>query len=59
MSGAAPYFLNVESSFTGRAWRARLDATGEARALAIVQIAGQTELMARVLAGRDAKPWGL
>lgn len=52
MSGANPYFLNVESSLTGRAWRARLDASGEARALAIVQIAGQSEIMARVLAGR-------
>ena len=46
------FFLDVESSFTGRAWRARLDAAGEARALAITQIAGQNELMARVLAGR-------
>ena len=46
------YFLGVESSFTGRPWRARLDAAGEARALAISQIAGQSELMARVLAGR-------
>jgi single-stranded-DNA-specific exonuclease len=46
------YFLDVQSSFTGRAWRARLDAAGEARALAIVQVAGQDDLMARVLAGR-------
>jgi single-stranded-DNA-specific exonuclease len=46
------FFLDVESSFTGRAWRARLDAAGEARALAIVQVAGQEDLMARVLAGR-------
>jgi single-stranded-DNA-specific exonuclease len=48
----APFFLNVERSLTGRPWRARLDAAGEARALAITQIAGQDELMARVLAGR-------
>ncbi len=49
MSG---FFLGVENSFTGRPWRARLDAAGEARALAISQISGQNELMARVLAGR-------
>ena len=46
------YFLDVQNSFTGRAWRARLDAAGEARALAIAQVAGQDDLMARVLAGR-------
>ena len=46
------FFLDVENSFTGRAWRARLDAAGEARALAIAQVAGQEDLMARVLAGR-------
>ena len=43
------FFLDVESSFAGRAWRARLDASGEARALAITQVTGQSELMARVL----------
>jgi single-stranded-DNA-specific exonuclease len=47
-----PFFLNVERSLTSRSWRARLDAPGEARALAIAQIAGQDELMSRVLAGR-------
>jgi single-stranded-DNA-specific exonuclease len=46
------YFLNVERSLTGRPWRARLDAAGEARALAISQVAGQHDVMARVLAGR-------
>ena len=46
------HFLDVDSSFTGRAWRARLDPAGEARALAIAQVAGQDDLMARVLAGR-------
>jgi single-stranded-DNA-specific exonuclease len=45
-------FLDVSSSFTGRVWRARLDAAGEARAQAIAQISGQDDLMARVLAGR-------
>jgi single-stranded-DNA-specific exonuclease len=48
----APFFLGVESSLTGRPWRTRLDAAGEARALAIAQASGQSELMARVLAGR-------
>jgi len=46
------FFLGVERSLTGRPWRARLDAAGEARALAIAQTGGQNELMARVLAGR-------
>jgi len=50
------YFLDVESSVTGRAWRARLDAAGEARALAIAQVSGQDDLMARVLAGRGVGP---
>ena len=48
----SPFFLGVEHSFAGRPWRARLDAAGEARALAISQITGQGELMARVLAAR-------
>ena len=48
----SPFFLDVERSLTGRPWRARLDAAGEARALAITQIAGQDELMSRILAGR-------
>jgi single-stranded-DNA-specific exonuclease len=52
---AAPYFLNVERSFLGQPWRARLDAAGEARALAIGQVCGQSDLMARVLAGRGVK----
>ena len=49
MSG---FFLGVERSFSGRPWRPRLDAAGEARALAIAQSAGCDELLARVLAGR-------
>jgi single-stranded-DNA-specific exonuclease len=51
MSGAR-YFLDVDSSLTGRAWRARLDAAGEARALAISQLTGRGDLLARILAGR-------
>ena len=50
------YFLDVESSALGRPWRPRLDAAGELSALAIAQIGGQDELIARVLAGRGVKP---
>ena len=50
------YFLDVEISALGRPWRPRLDATGELRALAIAQIGGQDELIARVLAGRGVTP---
>jgi single-stranded-DNA-specific exonuclease len=46
-------FLGVERSATGRAWHDRLDARGDARALAIVQRHGVPELLARVLAGRN------
>ncbi|HXW20325.1 MAG TPA: single-stranded-DNA-specific exonuclease RecJ [Roseiarcus sp.] len=49
------YFLEVERSALGRPWRARLDAAGEAQALAIAQVAGQSDVMARVLAGRGVK----
>jgi single-stranded-DNA-specific exonuclease len=45
-------FLGVEQSVCGRAWRARLDARGNALALAIAQQLGVPELLARVLAGR-------
>jgi single-stranded-DNA-specific exonuclease len=43
------FFLDVETSLTGRSWRARLDAAGEARALAISQISGRGDLLARIL----------
>ena len=49
------HFLDVERSALGRPWRARLDSAGEAQAQAIAQIAGQSDLMARVLAGRGVK----
>lgn len=49
------YFLDVERSALGRPWRARLDGAGEAQALAIGQVSGQPDLMARVLAGRGVK----
>jgi single-stranded-DNA-specific exonuclease len=47
------YFLGVEQSLTGRAWRDRLDERGSAQALAIAQRYGLDELLARVLAGRN------
>jgi single-stranded-DNA-specific exonuclease len=47
-----PFFLGIERSFLNRPWRSRLDGAGEARALAIAQISGQSDIMARVLAGR-------
>jgi len=50
------YFLDVETSALGQPWRARLDAAGELRALAIAQVGGQDELVARVLAGRGIAP---
>jgi single-stranded-DNA-specific exonuclease len=46
-------FLGVARSATGRLWRDRLDARGQANALAIAQHHGLPELLARVLAGRD------
>lgn len=51
----SPYFLSVEHSLTGRPWRSRLDAGGEARALAIAQISGQGEVLSRILAGRGVE----
>jgi single-stranded-DNA-specific exonuclease len=47
------YFLGVEHSASGRAWRDRLDARGSARALAIAQRHDVPELLARILAGRN------
>ncbi len=45
-------FLGVARSATGRVWRDRLDARGQAQALAIAQHHGLPEILARVLAGR-------
>jgi single-stranded-DNA-specific exonuclease len=47
------FFLGVEKSVMGRAWRDRLDERGSARALAIAQRYGLDELLARILAGRN------
>ncbi len=49
------FFLGVESSATGRAWRDRLDARASARALAIAQRHDLPELLARILAGRNVE----
>jgi len=45
-------FLGVESSVTGQRWVSRLDQAGQNRALAISQLHGLPDLIARVLAGR-------
>jgi len=45
-------FLGVENSILGRRWVPRLDTAGEARALAISQMHGVSDVVARVLAGR-------
>jgi len=52
LPGAARAFLGVERSVLGRPWRARLDAAGEATALALTQAHGLDDLLARILAGR-------
>ncbi len=54
MSGTRA-FLGVEKSETGLAWRPRLDTPGEARALAIAQVGGVSEIVARVLAARGVE----
>ncbi|MBB4005854.1 single-stranded-DNA-specific exonuclease RecJ [Allorhizobium taibaishanense] len=45
-------FLNVETSVSGQRWVSRLDQAGLNRSLAISQVHGIPELVARVLAGR-------
>jgi single-stranded-DNA-specific exonuclease len=48
--------LGVTCSALGRPWRERLGATGQNQALAIAQIHGHSDLLARVLAGRGVAP---
>jgi single-stranded-DNA-specific exonuclease len=48
--------LGVESSVLGKPWRDRLDAAGNARAMAIAQQTGLSDLLSRVLAGRGIGP---
>jgi single-stranded-DNA-specific exonuclease len=45
-------FLGVERSVTDQRWVSRLDQAGQNRALAMAQLHGMPELIARVLAGR-------
>ena len=52
----AACFLGVERSATGKVWRDRLDARGQAQALAIAQRHAMPELLARILAGRGVAP---
>jgi single-stranded-DNA-specific exonuclease len=56
LSDSEHCFLGVTRSASGRAWRDRLDARGQARALTIAQRHGLPELLARVLAGRGVEP---
>jgi single-stranded-DNA-specific exonuclease len=49
---AADAFLGVESSFSGRIWRDRLDLKGRAAAAEIARDHGLADLLARALAGR-------
>src|SRR3982074_1679055 len=53
------HFLGVERSATGRVWRDRLDERGNARSLALVQRHGLPELLARIVAGRNAEVDGI
>jgi single-stranded-DNA-specific exonuclease len=48
-------FLGVSQSVTGRAWRSRLDARGEAVATAMAQRGLASESLARVLVGRGVE----
>src|SRR3954471_4687775 len=54
-SGMPSAFLGVQRSVCGRIWRARLDARGEARATMMAQRHGISELLARILGGRDVE----
>jgi single-stranded-DNA-specific exonuclease len=49
------FFLGVEKSARGRAWRDRLDARGSALALAIAQRHGVPDMLARIMAGRGVE----
>jgi single-stranded-DNA-specific exonuclease len=49
------HFLEVTKSATGRVWLPRLDARGEAIATAMAQRGLASEILARVLAGRDVE----
>lgn len=46
------HFLDVSASFLGRRWRARLDEAGQREALAMAQVHGLPDILARVIAAR-------
>ena len=48
--------LGVAHSLGGRPWASRLDAAGEAQALAIAQLGGHGDIVSRVLAARGVAP---
>jgi single-stranded-DNA-specific exonuclease len=48
--------LGVTASLKGRPWTSRLDGAGEARALAIAQLTGTSDVLSRILAGRGIGP---
>jgi single-stranded-DNA-specific exonuclease len=49
-------FLNVRNSANGLAWEHRLSERQEAIALAIAQSHGVSDIVSRILAGRDVGP---
>ncbi|MEA2880256.1 MAG: single-stranded-DNA-specific exonuclease [Hyphomicrobiales bacterium] len=55
MTGAGRLFFEVQRSVCGRAWRDRLDDRATARALSMTQRHGVSELLARILAGRNVE----
>jgi single-stranded-DNA-specific exonuclease len=56
MASDGRILLGVENSVLGKPWRDRLDAAANARALAIAQQTGLSDLLSRVLAGRGIGP---
>ncbi|MHB8885297.1 MAG: single-stranded-DNA-specific exonuclease RecJ [Methylovirgula sp.] len=56
LSSKNRFFLGVERSVLGRPWRDRLDPAGQARAAAMMQLHGHSDLLARVLSGRGVLP---
>lgn len=53
--GTGRLFFDVQKSVCGRAWRDRLDERATARALSMTQRHGVSELLGRILAGRNVE----
>ncbi len=53
---ASRAFLDVENSFGGRVWRDRLTLDAQGRAETMTRLWGHSDILARVLAGRDVLP---